>query len=146
MPGTTMEVKKGEEFVCPAPGERVRLILKGQAFGHWIEARKKHRGGKLQVGDVIITGTDVAQAYDQDGNPKGPEIRDQQAALKLPRNTTVGFYGPIELAEPTDPQWVTAAEEAYLADKRAEQQAQAIALAEPAPAGGGWDDPEEVPY
>ena len=146
MPGTTMEVKQGEEFICPAPGDRVRLILKGKAFGNWIEARKTHRNGKLQVGDLIITGTDQAQAYDQTGKPKGQPITNQQEALKIPRGTTVGFYGPLELAEPTDPQWVTAAEEAYLADKRAEQEAKAITLAEPAAAEGGFYDNDELPY
>ena len=146
MPGTNMEVKKGEEFICPAPGERVRLILKGQAFGHWIEARKKHRSNTLQVGDVVITGTDHAQQYDEKRKPFGPPIRDQQEALKIPRGRIVGFYGPLELAEPTDPRWVDAAEQAYLADKRAEQEAKAITLAEQAPAGGGWDDSEEIPY
>jgi hypothetical protein len=55
--------KKGEEFICPAPGERVRLILKGQAFGNWIEARKKHRNNTLQVGDVIMTGTPEGVGY-----------------------------------------------------------------------------------
>jgi len=144
MPGTTMEVKQGDEFICPAPGDRVRLILKGMAFGHWIEARKSHRGGKLQVGDVIITGTDQAQAYDQTGKPKGQPIKDMQEALKIPRGTTVGFYGPIELAEPTDPAWVSKAEEAYLADKRAEQEAKAISLPEQ-PSAQAWDD-SEVPY
>lgn len=146
MPGTTMEVKQGEEFICPAPGDRVRLILKGKAFGNWIEARKTHRNGTLQVGDLIITGTDLAQAYDQTGKPKGQPITNQQEALKIPRGTTVGFYGPLELAEPTEPQWVEAAEQAYLADKRAEQEAKAITLADQAPAGGGWDDSEEIPY
>lgn len=146
MPGTTMEVKQGEEFICPSPGDRVRLILKGKAFGNWIEARKTHRNGTLQVGDLIITGTDLAQAYDQTGKPKGQPIKNQQEALNIPRGTTVGFYGPLELAEPTEPQWVEAAEQAYLADKRAEQEAKAITLADQAPAGGGWDDSEEIPY
>jgi hypothetical protein len=144
MPGTTMEVKQGDEFICPPPGDRVRHILKGMAFGHWIEVRKSHRNGKLHVGDVIITGTDQAQAYDQTGKPKGPAIKDMQEALKIPRGTTVGFYGPIELAEPTDPAWVSKAEEAYLADKRAEQEAKAIQLAEQ-PSAQAWDD-SEVPY
>jgi hypothetical protein len=146
MPGTTMEVKQGDEYICPAPGDRVRLILKGMAFGHWIEARKHHRSGKLNVGDVIITGTDQAQSYDQTGKPKGQPIKDMQEALKIPRGTTVGFYGPIELAEPTDFRWVEAAEQAYLSDRRAEQAAKAITLAEHAPAGGGVDDSEEIPY
>lgn len=147
MPGTTMEVVKGEEYVCPAPGERVRLILKGKSFGHWIDARKAHRKGKLNVGDVVITGTDHAQQYDQKRKPYGPPIRDQQEALKVPKGRIIGFYGPLELAEPTDAQWVTAAEEAYLADKRAEQEAKAITLVESnaAPAGG-WDDAEDMPY
>lgn len=147
MPGTNMEVKKGEEFVCPAPGERIRLILKSQAYGNWIEARKTHRGGEaLQVGDLIVTGTDHAVAYDQDGNAKGNPIRDQQVALKIPRGTTVGFYGPIELAENPHPQWVEAAEQAYLADKRAEQEAKAITLADSTPASNGGEDSEEILY
>jgi hypothetical protein len=126
MPGTTMEVKQGEEFICPQPGDRVRLILKGLAFGRFLDARKTHRAGKLYVGDLLITGTDQAQVYDATGKPKGEPIRDQQQALKIPRGQTVGYYGPIELAEPTDPQWVNAAEEAFLADQRAEQAARAI--------------------
>lgn len=146
MPGTTMEVKRGEEFICPQPGERVRLILKGLAFGRFIEARKTHRSGKLQVGDVLITGTDQAQVYDAGGKPKGEPIRDQQTALKIPRGQTVGYYGPIELAEPTDPQWVTAAEEAYLADQRAEQEARAIPADATPAASRSWLDEEDMPY
>ena len=62
LPGTTMQFKVGDEFVTPNAGDRLRLILKGLAYGRFIEARKAHRGGKLNVGDVLITGTDQAQA------------------------------------------------------------------------------------
>ena len=140
LPGTTMQVKAGEEFVTPAPGDRVRLILKGLAFGRWIDARKTHRGGKLNVGDLIVTGTDQAQCYDQNGKPKGEAIRTQAEVDKVPRGVTVGFYGPIELAEPTDPDWVEAAEQAFLADKQAEQAAKAISA--DTGAGRSWLDDE----
>ena len=147
MPGTNMEYKIGDVYRCPQPGERVRLILKGLSFGKWIEARKTHRGGQdLNVGDVVLTGTNQAQAYDQDGNSKGQPITDQQEALKVPRGQTLGFYGPIELAEPTDPQWVTAAEEAFLADQRAEQAARAIPADTTPAASRSYLDDEDIPY
>jgi hypothetical protein len=144
MPGTDMQVKQGDDFITPEPGARVRLILKGLAFGKLLEARRAHRGGRLNVGDVLTTGTDQAQAYDQDGNPKGQPIASQAEVDKIPRGQTVGFYGPISLSEPTDPAWVTRAEEAYLADQRAEQEAKAIPAAAPA-AGRSWLD-EEVGF
>jgi hypothetical protein len=143
LPGTTMQTKQGEEFVTPAPGDRVRLILKGLAFGRWIDARKTHRGGKLNVGDLLITGTDQAQAYDQNGKPKGEAIRTQAEVDKVPRGVTVGFYGPIELAEAADPAWVDAAEQAFLADQRAEQAAKSISA--DSGAGRSWLD-EEVAF
>lgn len=139
LPGTTMQYKAGDEFVTPASGDRLRLILKGMAYGRWIEARKSHRGGKLNVGDILITGTDQAQSYDQNGAPKGQPIKTQAEADKIPRGVTVGFYGPIELAEPTDTAWVEAAEQAFLADQRAEQQAKAIA-ADTGESSGSWLD------
>ena len=36
MPGTTMEARIGDEGGVPAPGDRVRLILKAKGFGEWI--------------------------------------------------------------------------------------------------------------
>lgn len=148
MPGTNMEATSNGKDFAPKPGERVRIILKAKAFGNWIDARKKHRNNKLAVGDVILTVTEFAQQYDQKRKPLGPPIYDQQEALaaKAKGKGPVGFYGPLELAEPTDPRWVDAAEHAYLVEQRAEQEAKAITLAEPAPAGGGWDDSEEIPY
>jgi hypothetical protein len=145
MPGTDMQVKAGDNFVTPEPGSRVRLILKGMAFGKFIEARRGHRAGRLNVGDVLTTGTDQAQAYDQSGNPKGQPITNQADADRIPRGQTVGFYGPISLAEPTDPNWVTKAEEAFLADQRAEQEAKAMAAAPAQPAERSWLD-EEVGF
>lgn len=141
LPGTTMQYKAGDEFRTPEPGDRVRLILKGQGFGRWIDARKAHRGGSLNVGDVLITGTDQAQAYDQNGAPKGPPIKTQAEADRVPRGVTVGFYGPIEIAEPPDPRWTEAAEQAHIAAKKAAQAAKAIPLEE-APASRSWLDDE----
>ena len=91
MPGTTMEARIGDEGGVPAPGDRVRLILKAKGFGEWIEARRQHRRGRLNVGDVLVLETRWAQQYDQDGNPKGSKIEEQAAADAVPRNVTIGF-------------------------------------------------------
>lgn len=139
LPGSNMQVKNGDDFVTPEAGARVRLILKGMAFGKFIEARRSHRGGKLNVGDIIITGTDQAQCYDQDGNIKGKAITSQADADRVPRGVTVGFYGPIELAEGQDAAWISKAEDEFLADQKAQQEAKAI----PADSGSrSWLDDE----
>lgn len=113
MPNTTASAGIGDDVNIPAPGTPVRLILKGKALGDWIEQRKLHRNGKMQVGDVVVQNITHAQAYDANGAPKGLEITDQATADALPRGTAVGFYGPITLHEPKDTEWVTAARKAY---------------------------------
>jgi hypothetical protein len=59
-------------IVRPEQRDRLRLILKAKGFGEWIEARRQHRRGRLNVGDVLVLETRWAQQYDQDGNPSGP--------------------------------------------------------------------------
>lgn len=113
MPKTTASIGLGDDVFIPEPGTPCRLILKGKAFGDWIEQRKTHRNGKLQVGDVVVQDLNIAQAYDEDGKPKGAEITDQAAVDKLPRGVPVGIYGPITLHEPKDQEWVVAARKAY---------------------------------
>jgi len=114
LPGTTAPVGLGEDSEhVPQPEEVVRLILKGKAFGDWIEA-KKELGRPVQVGDVVIQKTDRAQAYDQNGVKTGDEITDQAVINALPRGRSVGIYGPITLRAPKDgSEWVTKAEAAY---------------------------------
>lgn len=138
MPGSTMQVKAGDDFVTPAPGDRVRVILKGKGFGEWIEAKKAHRGGKMLVGDVLLLSTQWAQRYDQDGNPKGEKLTSQADVDRIPRGTTVGLYGPIELSNGTDTRWIEAAEAAYMADQQADRERSAIPLDQPA--GNAHDD------
>ena len=133
MPTNTAEVSLGDDRHKPEPGEPVRLILKGKAFGDWIEQRKTHRGGKVLVGDVVVQTVTHAQAYDAAGMPKGGEITDQAQADATPRGTTLGFYGPVTLHEPKDQEWVTAAENAY----------RALTAIEAAPAE---DDADESPF
>jgi hypothetical protein len=113
MPKTTAVAGIGDHVGVPDPGDEVRLILRGGAFGDWIEARKSHRGGHLNVGDVVVQVVEFAQAYDASGNIKGGRITDQAAVDALPRQTTIGFYGPLSLHEPKDAEWVEAAEAAY---------------------------------
>lgn len=115
MPGTTAMAGIGDRQEVPAPGEPVRFILRGRGYGQWIDARKGHRGGKLCVGDVISRTIDHAQAYNADGSPKAGQITSQAEADKLPRSTTVGFYGELQLSVPNDEAWVAKAEAAYKA-------------------------------
>jgi hypothetical protein len=145
MPGTTMEAKLGDEAAVPAPGERVRVILKAKGFGDWIEARKLHRRGKLNVGDVLTLETRWAQQYDQDGNPKGTKIETQAEADAVPRNVTIGFYGPVRLSEGNSAEWIEAAEQAYRDDQSAERQQRAIPLDSGDAFADEFGDDEEMP-
>lgn len=115
LPGFTAQAGIGDRQDIPAPGTLCRFILRGGGFGAWIEARKAHRGGKLCVGDTITRTIEFAQAYDANGAPKGDRITSQAEVDKLPRSTTVGFYGPITLETPTDEAMVAQAEAAYRA-------------------------------
>lgn len=115
LPGFTALAGIGDRQEVPAPGEPVRFILRGKGYGQWIDARKTHRGGKLCVGDVVSRTIDHAQAYNADGSPKAGQIKTQEEADKLPRSTTVGFYGELQLSTPDDEAWVQRAEAAYKA-------------------------------
>lgn len=115
LPGFTALVGKGDQQDVPEPGAPCRFILRGKGFGQWIDARKAHRNGKLCVGDVVSRTIDHAQAYDASGAPKGGRITSQAEADKLPRSTTIGFYGELQLEQPSDEAWVGKAEAAYTA-------------------------------
>ncbi len=138
----------GDKSGVPAAGDRVRVILKAKGFGDWIKARKAHRGGKFNVGDVLVMSTDKAQQYDQNGTPKGPEIRTQADADAVPRNTTLGFYGSLSLVPGQEVRWIDAAEAAYRDDENAERQRNAIPLGGQADSTGYVDEfaDEEVPF
>lgn len=120
MPGTTCTAAIGDKAAVPNPGELVRLILRGGGFGDWIEARKSH--GELQVGDVVEQTIEYAQAYITTGSqtsPTGPKLTTQDQANAVPRSQSLGFYGPLSLrrATPDEGAWVTAAEQAYHAQR-----------------------------
>jgi hypothetical protein len=115
-------------------------------FGEWIEARKGHRKGKLNVGDLLTLATRWAQQYDQDGNPKGNKIETQAEADAVPRNVTIGFYGPISLSEGSDPAWIEAAEQAYRDDQASERQQRAIPISEGDDFDDEFGDDDEVPF
>ncbi|WP_233130303.1 hypothetical protein [Synechococcus sp. 1G10] len=146
MPGTSMEAKLGDEAAVPAAGDRVRVILKAKGFGDWIEARKAHRKGKLNVGDQLTLATRWAQQYDQDGNPKGSKIKTQAEADAVPRNVTIGFYGPISLSEGTDVGWIEAAEQAYRDYQASERHQRAIPIGEMDDFGDEFGDDDGVPF
>lgn len=113
LPGTTASVGLGENEFVPDEGQLVRLILKGKAFGDWIE-QKAALGRPTEVGDIVTQTTDRAQVYDQNGNPTGNEITDQESLSSVPRGKSVGIYGPIAVRAPkANSPWIAKAEEAY---------------------------------
>lgn len=113
LPGTTAPAGLGDNESVPEPETLVRLILKGKAFGDWIEQKAK-LGRGIQVGDIVTQVTDRAQVYDAQGNPAGGELTDQAAVTAVPRGKSVGIYGPITLREPkSGSEWVGKAEAAY---------------------------------
>lgn len=130
----------GDSSGVPAPGDRVRVILKGKAFGDWIDARKAHRGGTFNAGDVLLLDTTHAQPWNSNKTPKGPVVRTQAEADAVPRGTTVGFYGTLSLAPGQDARWIEAAEAAYRDDENAERQRNAIPLGRPAASADGYHD------
>jgi hypothetical protein len=113
MPGTTAPAGIGEVTAVPEPGDKVRLILRGQSFAEWIQAKKDH--GQLMTGDVVTQTTDHGQAYDAQGQPHGPKLTTQAQVDAVPRAQTLGIYGPINLRKPTpaETQWVEAADAAH---------------------------------
>jgi hypothetical protein len=112
MSGTTASAGLGDQVGVPAPGDEVRLILKGGSFGDWIE-QVKALNNDPHVGDVVAFTVDHAQAYDASAAPKGPKITTQAEADKVPRGTPVGFYGPLTVTRATDPRIVALAEAAH---------------------------------
>lgn len=117
MPGTTAPAGLGEDESVPEPGDIVRLILKGKAFGDWIEAKRDLPGKSLAVGDIVTTTTELAQVYDAQGNTSGGEIRDQALIDQArSRGRSVGIYGPLTLnAADSTSEWVAKAVAAYKA-------------------------------
>lgn len=112
---STMPTGKIDEPRIPEPGDVVRVILKGKAFGDWIEASDK-LGMKVGVGFIVEMETTTAQAYDQDGNPMGGELTTQAEADAVPRGRSLGYYGPITVRiadTPDEVAWDTKACQFY---------------------------------
>jgi len=115
LPGTTSPAGLGEDENVPEAGDIVRLILKGKAFGDWIEAKKGLPDGTIAVGDVVTQTTQLAQVYDAQGNAQGGEITDQAAIdAARQRGRSVGIYGPLLVRAPKEgSEWLDKAIKAY---------------------------------
>lgn len=115
---STMTCGSKDDNHVPQPGEIVRDILKGKAYGTWIDAEKAVGG--IQVGDVYSINTTNGQAYDQNGQAYGPVLSTQaEVEAQLLNGSTVGRYGDLTLRRATteeQPQ-VAAAEAAYHANQ-----------------------------
>ncbi len=142
LPGTTAPVGIGEDEHVPEPGDICRLILKGKAFGDWIEC-KTALGRPVNIGDVVTQTTDTAQSYDAHGNPTGGALTTQAEIDAQPRGRSVGIYGPLTLRAPRqDSEWIARAEAAYHALK----EPIAAEATSGGTGGGGSFDPDEEPF
>jgi hypothetical protein len=100
--GSTMPVGKVGEHRIPGEGEVVRAILKGKAYGDWIDASNA-LGVKPGVGYIVTLDTTHAQAYDESGHAMGGEIKTQAEADLVPRGRSLGYYGPLTIHAPATP-------------------------------------------
>lgn len=144
LPDTTAPAGLGDDESVPEPGSIVRLILKGKAFGDWIEAKKALPNGAVAVGDVVTQTTATAQVYDAQGNASGGEVTDQAAVDQArAKGRSVGIYGPLTLRAPKDgSEWFDKAVAAY-------RSLQAPIPAEAPASTGGFgvaDDDDEPPF
>jgi hypothetical protein len=113
MPGTTAPAGIGDSQGTPAPGDLVRMILRGASFGQWIEAKQKH--GSLMTGDVVAHVTEYGQAYDADGKPTGGKLMTQAEVDAVPRSRSLGIYGTLTLrrSTPAEAEYATRADAAH---------------------------------
>jgi len=96
---STMPVGKIDDQRLPDEGEVVRVILKGKAYGDWIDASKE-LDARPGVGYIVEMDTTVAQAYDENGTPTGPEMHTQAEVDLVPRGRSVGIYGGLIIRVP----------------------------------------------
>jgi len=96
---STMPVGKIDDQRLPDEGEVVRVILKGKAYGDWIDASKE-LDARPGVGYIVEMDTTVAQAYDENGTPTGPEMHTQAEADLVPRGRSLGYYGGLTIRVP----------------------------------------------
>jgi hypothetical protein len=143
LPETTAPAGLGDTEEIPAPGTIVRLILKGKAFGDWIEAKRSLPSGTIAVGDVVTQTTTVAQAYDAQGNASGGEITDQSVVEQArQKGRSVGIYGPLKVRPPKDgSEWTEKAITAYRATLVAVAEPQPVSVGAPSGFTGDDDEP-----
>ena len=121
MPGHDAPAALGDEHATPAPGEIVRVILRGGAFADWIKeksalpASDDAQAGQCKTGDVVEQITNTAQTYNQEGDATGKPLTTQAQVDAVPRGQSVGIYGPLTLRRSTagESAWAAKADEAY---------------------------------
>lgn len=139
MPGTTALAALAGEAAVPSPGDVVRMIIKGKQFADWIKETKDF---SVSVGDVVGQITDTAISYSAAGTPSKTMFK-QAEVDAVPRNTTVGIYGPLTVRQSTgaDKEWVELAEAKYHEMANLEAEASKIAIDSPAQSHAYEDEP-----
>jgi hypothetical protein len=120
---STMTASLGDEGGIPAPGDRVRLILKGMAFSGWIDAVKTLPGKQLMSGDLVTMTSDYAEEYDTLNVTTVKKRHDTQAAVDAARLSgragSIAFRGSLTITRPgpEHAKFVALADEAALAER-----------------------------
>ena len=106
MPGMTAPAGIGGVVGVPAPGDVVRMILRGGAFGDWIDA-KKELGFAPRIGDVVESTIEYGQAWSEAAAEVGGKLTTQAECDAVPRNTSLGYYGKllVRAATPAEAEW-----------------------------------------
>ena len=109
---STMPVGRRDDEWTPGEGEQVRLILKGGAWGQWIEAGKLVDGGVCR-GDILDLTTTYAEFYNGAGPIVGKSTDENEIDQARRKGRTIGYRGDLTITAGTDEATIAACNSAY---------------------------------
>ena len=98
---STMPVGRRDDEWTPAEGEQVRLILKGGAWGQWIESANAVTGGVCR-GDIVDLTTTHAEYYNGAGPAVGKSTDEAEIDQARRKGRTIGYRGDLAITPATD--------------------------------------------
>jgi hypothetical protein len=122
---SSMPAGIGGETAVPEPGDIVRDIRRGGAYGQWIDADKELKSEakrSIAVGDIILITTTHGVTYNSTTYKQVAELRTPEevdawrsSSANMDRRESLGMRGELHIKppEPKHGDWVAKAEEAY---------------------------------
>jgi hypothetical protein len=98
---STMPVGRSDDEWTPDEGTICRLILKGGAWGQWIDASKTVDGGVCR-GDLLEHGTTHADFFKGAGAPVGRGEDESEIDTARRKGWTVGYRGSLTITAGSD--------------------------------------------